>query len=201
MEHVLHLVLDHGYVLIFVLVLFDQAAVSIPSPPFVTAMGVLASRGHFNILIAFAVVFCAAFTADWLWFRIGSSARSHLSRQVCPRHWLNRFQEIVTGTHRGIPGAILGVKFSLLPSALVPLTAGSSGLTTRRFVCMAAFGNLAWTTAYLIGGFVAGYAIMNVLSRRTVLIFVSLGSCVLPTVFSLLHFAFESRHRRFKHTH
>ena len=60
MEYVLHVALKHGYLLIFALVLLDQAAVSIPSPPFVTAMGVLASRGRFNIWLAFVVVFSAA---------------------------------------------------------------------------------------------------------------------------------------------
>jgi membrane protein DedA with SNARE-associated domain len=46
MDHVSHLVLTYGYVLIFALVFLDQAAVSIPSPPFVTAMGVLSASGR-----------------------------------------------------------------------------------------------------------------------------------------------------------
>jgi membrane protein DedA with SNARE-associated domain len=196
MEHVLQVVLKHGYLLIFALVLLDQAAVSIPSPPFVTAMGVLASRGRFNIWLAFAVVFSAAFLADWLWFRIGLSVRKSLSGRARSRHWIDRFPKIVSPAHWGLPGAVLGVKFSLLPSALVPLTAGSTGLTTRRFVFLAAIGNSAWATAYLVGGFIAGCAIINSLGRGgAVLIVVSFALCLLPIVLSVHPHGFKSRHR------
>jgi len=80
MDHVSHLVTTYGYVLVFMVVFLDQAAISIPSPPFVTAMGVLASSGRFNIWSAFVVVLVAALVADCLWSRIGLSTSGSIGR-------------------------------------------------------------------------------------------------------------------------
>ena len=194
MEHVSRLVLTYGYLLIFALVFLDQAAVSSPSPPFVTAMGVLASSGRFNISLAFVVVFAAAFVADCLWFRIGLSAASRSFGPASSRHWNEQFPKIVNLVRRGVLGAILSVKFSLLPSALVPLAAGSTRLPTRRFLYMAGVGNLAWTAAYLIGGFTAGYAIINVLGRKGVLVLATLACGLLVVLPSALQLGFKRRH-------
>jgi membrane protein DedA with SNARE-associated domain len=179
MDHVFHLVVTYGYVLIFILVFLDHAAVSVPSPPFVTAMGVLASSGRFDICSAFVVVLVAAFLADCLWFRVGLSAAGGFLGLLRSRHWNEHFPKIVSLVRRGVLVAILSVKFSLLPSALVPFAAGSTRLTTRRFLCMAAVGNLAWTAVYLMGGFTAGHAVMNVMGRRSVLIGATLAGCLL----------------------
>jgi membrane protein DedA with SNARE-associated domain len=187
MEHLLHVVLKHGYVLIFIVVLLDQAAVSIPSPPFVTGMGVLASSGRFNIYVAFAVVFTAAFIADWLWFRIGASVGRSLYERRRSRHWNEKSSRIACFTGRGMFGAVLGVKFSLLPSLLVPLASGSTGSPTRRFLYNAACGNLAWTGAYLLGGFIAGYSVMNTMSHTSVVVIASLSSFLIPVILSVFH--------------
>lgn len=191
MDHVSHLVLTYGYVLIFALVFLDQAAVSIPSPPFVTAMGVLSASGRFNIWSALLVVFGAGFLADCLWFRIGLSAASRSSRPASSRRWDQQFPKIVNPVRRGVLGAMLSVKFSLLPSALVPLAAGSTKMATRRFLYVAVLGNLAWTAAYLMGGFTAGYGIMNVLGPRSVLIAATLACCLLLIVPSALQWCFK----------
>jgi membrane protein DedA with SNARE-associated domain len=181
------LALTYGYLLIFAVVFLEQAAPSIPSPPFVTAMGVFASRGSFNISLAFVVVFSAAFVADCLWFRIDCLPRTGPLDRRAPGILTSSFFMIVNLDRRGVLGAILSVKFSLLPSAMVPLAAGSTRLTTRRFLYMAGVGNLAWTAAYLIGGFHAGYAITNVLGCKGLLVLVTLCGLllVLPSALRL----------------
>lgn len=185
MDHPLHLVTTYGYVLIFILVFLDQAAISIPSPPFVTAMGVLASSGRFNIWSAFVAVLAAAFVADCLWFRIGLST-SGLHRLPRSKQWTEHFPKIANLVRRGVVGAILTVKFSLLPSALVPFAAGSTRLPAQQFLYMATVGNLAWTVAFLIGGFTAGYAVLTFLDHRGVLI-ASLACCLLLVLPPALH--------------
>jgi undecaprenyl-diphosphatase len=185
MDHVSHLVTTYGYVLIFILVFLDQAAISIPSPPFVAVMGVLASSGRFNIWFAFVVVLAAAMVADCLWFRIGLST-SRLHRPLRSNQWSEHFPKIANLVRRGVVGAILTVKFSLLPSALVPFAAGSTRLPARQFLYMAAVGNLAWTVAFLIGGFTAGYAILTLLGHRGVLN-ATLACCLSLILPSALH--------------
>jgi membrane protein DedA with SNARE-associated domain len=196
MEHISDLVLTYGYALVFALVFLDQAAVSIPSPPFVTAMGVLASNGRFNISLAFIVVFGSAFIADCVWFRIGRSATNKSFKPLRFLHWNEYFPNVVHSVRRGVIGAILSVKFSLLPSALVPLAAGLARLTTRRFLFMAGVGNLAWTSAYLIGGFTAGYPVMNVLSRTSVLIAATVVCCLVLILPTTLRWCFKRRQEK-----
>jgi membrane protein DedA with SNARE-associated domain len=193
MEQILHLVMTYGYLLIFALVFLDQAAVSIPSPPFVTALGVLASRGRFSIGLAFVVVFAAAFVADCMWFRIGRYATRNSFRLAGLRHRCDRFPQIVKLFGGEILGAIITAKFSLLPSALVPLAAGSSRLAARRFLYVASAANLAWTAAYLMGGFTAGYAIIDVLGRSSVLIVASLASCLPFAILFVLNWKLKRR--------
>jgi membrane protein DedA with SNARE-associated domain len=179
MEHISHLVLTYGYALIFILVFLDQAAVSIPSPPFVAALGALASRGRFNIFFAFAIVFAAGFAADYAWFRFGASAAGRVSHSARYRRWSGKFPHVFNLVRRGAIGAALSVKFSLIPSAFVPLAAGSIRLTMRQFLPMAAAGNLAWTAAFLLGGFTAGHAIIGVFSHTGIVIAATAGFCLL----------------------
>ncbi|MCU1261687.1 MAG: DedA-family rane protein [Bryobacterales bacterium] len=189
MDHIAHLVVTYGYPLIFLLVFIDQAAVSIPSPPFVTTMGVLASSGRFNIWSAFVVVFGAALLADCLWFGIGVYTANGLLNPRRSTHWNERFSKISARIRRGVLGATLTVKFSLLPSALVPLAAGSTLVPVRRFLYAATIGNLAWTVVFLVGGFTAGYTVMNFFGHRDLLVATTLGCClilVLPRAFRTL---------------
>jgi membrane protein DedA with SNARE-associated domain len=142
-------------------------------------MGVLASSGRFNICFAFAVVFGAALLADCLWFRVGLSAANGWFRRLCSTHWNERFPKIAGLVCRGLLGTIFTAKFSLLPSALVPLAAGSTRLSARRFLYTAAVGNGAFTVVYLVGGFAAGYASMSVLGHGSVLVAATLACCLL----------------------
>ena len=197
MDHVFHLVVTYGYVLVFILVFLDHAAVSVPSPPFVTAMGALASSGRFDICSAFVVVLVAAFVADCLWFRIGLSAGGSFFGLLRSRHLNEQLPKIVSLVRRGVLVAILSVKFSLLPSALVPFAAGSTRLIMRHFLCMAAVGNCAWTAVYLMGGFTAGHAVMNLVGRRSVLIGATLACCLLLVLPAALQWmAVQARQRR-----
>lgn len=178
MDHIAHLLVTYGYPLIFLLVFIDQAAVSIPSPPFVTTMGVLASSGRFNIWSAFVVVFGAALLADCLWFGVGLYTAHGFLRPGRSSRWNERFSKISDRIRRGVLGATLTVKFSLLPSALVPLAAGSTLVSARRFLYAAAIGNLAWTIVFLVGGFTAGYTVMNFFGHRDLLIATTVGCCL-----------------------
>ena len=128
MDHVSHLVTTYGYVLIFILVFLDQAAISIPSPPFVTAMGVLASRGQFNIWFAFLVVLAAAMVPDCLWFRIGLSTVKAPSANPLQAVERTLSQRSPILSDEASSARYSAVKFSLLPSALVPFAAGSTRL-------------------------------------------------------------------------
>lgn len=178
MDHVSHLVLTYGYLLIFALVFFDQVAVSIPSPPFVTAMGVLSASGQFSIWAAFGVIFAAAFLADCFWFRVGLGTDAISCRSQRFKRWNERLAKAVNIVRRGILGPMLTVKFSLLPSALVPFAAGLTRLSGNRFLYIAAIGNAIFTAAYLIGGFIAGYAVLKFFGHRGALL-ATVGCCLL----------------------
>lgn len=152
-------------------------------------MGVLASSGRFNISFAFAVVFAAALLADCLWFHVGLSAANGCSRRLCGKPWNERFPKMASFVCRGLLGAIFIAKFSLLPSALVPLAAGSTQLSARRFLYMAALGNRAFTVVYLVGGSAAAYASVNVLGHGSVLTAATLACCLLMVLPAAIEWA------------
>jgi len=155
----------YGYLLVFVVVFLDQAAISIPSPPFVTAIGILASGGRFNLFTAFLVVMAAGLLADCLWFRIGGRTANGFLKRFRSRLWDKHFPKAAKLVSRSLPQSMLTVKFSLLPSALAPLAAGTTQLPAHKFVYTAVAANLAWTGVFMIGGFTAGEVCLKIIGN------------------------------------
>lgn len=201
MEHITHLVTAYGYLIVFAVVFLDQAAVSIPSPPFVAAMGLLASNGRFNIYSALGVVLAGALLADSIWYLIGGSKRHVLHRLLRRKNWEHKHAKGLPLLRGGILGALLTVKFSLIPTALVPFFAGSTQLPRREFFFGAVISNLAWSAVFLAAGFTTGYGHSNFLLHSNQGLFVAASACCLlilaPTAFqwSLGRIGYRGRRR------
>jgi membrane protein DedA with SNARE-associated domain len=153
MKEALELLKSHGYAAVFIIVFLDQAWISMPSPPFVTAMGALSASGHFNPWLAVITVFGAASLADALWYRVGRSGRLSRFRQYVSRSAGTKGARVANIIGRGMLGGLFTVKFSFLPSAVAPLLAGTTEFPGFRFVLYAAFANFAWTSLFFFGGF------------------------------------------------
>jgi membrane protein DedA with SNARE-associated domain len=153
MNHTLELVTLYGYAIVFVVVFLDQAIVSLPSPPFVAAMGALSASGRFNPCFAVVVVLGAASLADCLWFVIGRSRKACLPTRFIPNILKRRAAKMATFVGCGMLGGLLTVKFSLVPSSLLPYFAGSTRFPVARFVMFGMIANLVWASVFFFGGF------------------------------------------------
>ena len=166
MTHAFSLVTSYGYVIVFFAVFLDQAIISVPSPPFITAIGALSARGHFNLWLALLVVFGAAFLSDSLWYAMGQFQRNRLtSKLVRAKHFGTKAAPIAKLLARGMLGGLLSVKFSLFPSSIVPFFAGSTRFSLRRFLLFQALANLVWGSIFLFGGFLGADSSLHSLGK------------------------------------
>jgi membrane protein DedA with SNARE-associated domain len=67
----LEFVLRHGYTLVFLIVLMEQAGLPIPSNPVLLAVGALAGRGKLSLPIALCLAVIASLIADSIWYELG----------------------------------------------------------------------------------------------------------------------------------
>jgi membrane-associated protein len=163
MNHAFELVTSYGYIIVFLAVFLDQAIISAPSPPFITAIGVLSASGRFNLWIALLVVFGAGCLADSLWYVMGKSRHNRLTSRLIPKQLRNKAASVAKFVDRGMLSGLLTVKFSLFPSPLVPFFAGSSRFSPGRFLLFQAIANLVWGSIFLFGGFLTANRSLHVL--------------------------------------
>ena len=141
----------HGYALLIVAVLAEQLGVPLPAAPFLLAMGALAGLGHFSLLTALALCTVAAVSADLVWFQLGKHrgesvlgflCRVSLEPDTCVRlthQAFDRYGQASLVFCKFIPG---------LSTVSTPL-AGSSGISTGRFILLDTAGSALWAGTYL----------------------------------------------------
>src|SRR6516225_10210334 len=71
MHSTLEFVLRHGYTLVFLVVLMEQAGLPIPSLPVLLAVGALAGAGKLSLPLALGLAVVASLIADSIWYELG----------------------------------------------------------------------------------------------------------------------------------
>jgi membrane protein DedA with SNARE-associated domain len=146
--------LQHGYLLLVAAVTVEQLGVPVPAAPLLLAMGALAGYGHFNIVAALALSTLAALSADFVWFQLGRRRGESILGVLC-RVSLEP-DSCVRLTHQAFdrygPASLLFCKFVPGLSTVAPPMAGSSGMSTGRFVLLDLAGSSLWAGAFLTTG-------------------------------------------------
>jgi len=75
--------LRHGYAVLFVVVLVEQAGLPLPSLPVLLAAGALVASGHLNIVAAVLAVAAACLVADLTWFELGRRHGARVLALLC----------------------------------------------------------------------------------------------------------------------
>src|SRR6186713_2851165 len=75
--------LRHGYAVLFVTVMVEQAGLPLPSLPVLLAVGALAAAGHLNLAVALAVVVAACLVSDLAWFEMGRRHGARILALLC----------------------------------------------------------------------------------------------------------------------
>ena len=83
MEQINQLLLAHGGLVLFAVVLVEQAGLPLPAAPWLLAAGALAAKGGLNAISIILLAAAACVSADVLWFYIGRRGGERVLRFFC----------------------------------------------------------------------------------------------------------------------
>ena len=106
-----HILVTHGYLVVFVWVLMEQLGVPVPSAPLLVAVGALSAEGQISFPLTLLSGLAASLMADTSWFFIGRRYRGWALRFLCklslePSICVRRTQDLLR--HRTITLMIAG---------------------------------------------------------------------------------------------
>lgn len=155
MSRLVPFLLQHGYLILFTVVLVEQAGVPIPAVPVLLAMGALAGAGKVSLATSAAVAVGACLVADFIWYRLGRSYGSSILRLLCrialePASCVRRAENVFT---REGSRTLLYAKFVPGLNAVSTPVAGMARLGPGQFLLWDGAGAVIWTTTYLALGY------------------------------------------------
>jgi membrane-associated protein len=170
---------------------FGEAALFIgfvlPGETAVIVAGVVASKGHVNVVTLCALVVVAAIVGDSVGYEVGRKYGAHLIKLPIVRSRRHGIDRALEGLRRrGVIYVFVG-RFTAFLRAVMPGLAGMSRLPYRRFLLANATGALLWGVGYTLLGYFAGTALNSI---ERVSGFVGIGILVVVIgVFVGLYFA------------
>ena len=140
--------------ILFVLVLVNQAGVPIPATPSLLAAGALAAGGRLSFSVILATAVAAALSADLVWYGLGRwrgvQTLAVLRRRVKPRAWIDRVESLFRA-HRF--GVLFGARFLPEMNPVGAGLAGASGVGPANFLLSASGSALVWAGAWAGAGY------------------------------------------------
>jgi membrane protein DedA with SNARE-associated domain len=165
---VTHFFTSHGLPLLFVVVMIESFGVPLPGETALIAFGVLASQGHYSIVVVIAVAAAAAIVGDNLGYVIiGRWGGRNLLERWGP---LRRFsQRYLPPTERlmekhGDKVVFFG-RFVTVLRYTAAWVAGIAGMPWRKFLFWNAAGGICWATLVGLVAYYAGNAAADAIQR------------------------------------
>jgi membrane protein DedA with SNARE-associated domain len=153
-ESLTSLVLAHGYLVVFVAVALDCAALPIPGELLLLTIGGLAVQGRLDPVWAISVATAGVIIADSISYWMGRLGGDHVIARVgFGQRWTPGITMLVFG------------RFIIGARVLVAPLAGVRRLHYGRFVLCNAVGGALWAAAYVLIGYGAG-ANLTALQRQ-----------------------------------
>jgi membrane protein DedA with SNARE-associated domain len=154
MHGVIPFLLRHGYWVLFVNVMTEQAGLPIPAVPVLLAMGALAGLGNFSLPAALGLAISASLVSDLIWFRLGR-VRGHSILNMLCRVSLEPDSCVSNTTKHFRTYGALALLFAKFVPGLNTAAAPMAGLTRMpllKFLVADIAGAVAWSGAYLAIG-------------------------------------------------
>ena len=154
-SHIIQFVARHGYILVFVWMLAEQAALPIPSFPLLLVSGALVRTGELRLPLLLAYAMSASLIADNVWFQLGRRYGGRALQFVfkvsiepdsCVRRTENVFLRY------GLRSLLVS-KFVPGLNALAAPLAGGAGADLGPFLLFDSLGALIWISAYVLVGY------------------------------------------------
>jgi membrane protein DedA with SNARE-associated domain len=156
MDDTLRFLVEHGYLVLFVLVLAEQLGLPLPAVPVLLGAGALAGMGKLDAGVAIGVATAASLLSDGLWYHIGRTrgarvlkllCRISLEPDSCVRTTENTFA-------RYGARSLLVAKFVPGLNTIAPPMAGITGMSPRRFLLLDGLGSLLYVAVFVAIGWV-----------------------------------------------
>ena len=154
----------HGYLVLFVWVLFEQAGFPIPSIPLLLAAGALAGAGNLNLAACLTLPVLASTISDLCWYEIGKRRGGSVLNWICrisiePDSCARRTEDLYA---RLGARSLLVAKFIPGLSSVAPPLAGIFHMRRSRFVVYDICGGLLWTGTFVGLGFAFSHQLESV---------------------------------------
>ena len=134
----------------------------LPGETAVIVAGVVASRGHVNVVTLCVIVVVAAIAGDSLGYEVGQRYGERLFNLPILRSRRPALERALEGLRRRGPIYVFVGRFTAFLRAIVPGLAGMSPLSYRRFFIANAAGGLVWGVTYTLLGYFAGTALDSI---------------------------------------
>src|SRR5437773_9770478 len=172
----------HGPGVLFAAVFVEQMGVPLPAAPWLLAAGALAATDNINWFAALAAATFGSLLADLIWFYLGRYGGHRVLDLLCrislePDSCVRRTQDVFT--RYGMRGVVVA-KFIPGLSTLAPPLAGSSGVSTPRFLFFDGLGSLLYVGCFVLAGVLFSRQLEQVIDALT-----GLGSRALGVVVGL----------------
>jgi membrane protein DedA with SNARE-associated domain/rhodanese-related sulfurtransferase len=146
---------EHGALLVFLVVLLEQAGLPLPSFTVLVAAGALIANGQVSALSVTLAALSAAMLANTLWYAAGLRYGQSVLRLLCrislsPDTCVRMTQSIFL--RWGLASMVFS-KFVPGISLVAPPIAGAVRMPLGRFLISSAAGTLLWTLAHLVLGY------------------------------------------------
>jgi membrane protein DedA with SNARE-associated domain/rhodanese-related sulfurtransferase len=156
MNAIVHLLLKHGYSVLFASVFARQMWLPVPAILFLIAAGALAGDGRMTLAVALGLAIIACLLADMLWYEAGRRWGDQILQfiyglAVDPAAAARRSKEAFV--RHGLRTVMLA-KFIVGLDAATPPLAGLSGTSRLRFMALDAVGAALWSAVYAGLGYV-----------------------------------------------
>ncbi len=164
MNTTLEFLLRHGYAVLFVWVLAEQAGLPFPVLPLLLAAGSLSAQGKMNLSGVVLLSVAACLIADVAWFMTGRTQGARVLRWMCrislePDSCVSRTKDIYArhGEH-----SLLLAKFVPGLSAVLAPLSGVAGMRLRRYLMFDGAGSFIWTGTYVLLGYMLSHQLTMV---------------------------------------
>jgi membrane protein DedA with SNARE-associated domain/rhodanese-related sulfurtransferase len=158
MNAIVHLLLKHGYSVLFAAVFARQMWLPVPAILFLIAAGALAGDGRMTLAVALGLAVVACLLADMVWYEAGRRWGDQILHFIYglaldPDSAARRSKEAFV--RHGVRTLLLA-KFVLGLDGAMPPLAGLSGTSRLRFIAFDAVGAALWSSVYAGLGYVLG---------------------------------------------
>ena len=161
MNEVVQFLIEQGYIVLFLWVLFEQLGVPIPAAPMLFAAGALAGIGKLNFLLVFGLSILAALLSDQFWYQIGLRRGGKVLSFLCrisldPDSCVQRTKRIFA---RYGARSLLVAKFIPGLNTIGPPLAGILHMRRLRFLLFDGLGVFIWVSVFTLLGYQFGHEI------------------------------------------